>query len=292
MKIALYGRTLSTEYRGAVCRIFDWLRSHNLHVLIYEPYKTLLADTHQIAAPFPAFHSSDDLGEDVDCMLSLGGDGTMLDTVMLVQDKGIPVFGLNLGRLGFLSSVQEPEFEQALNEVLERRYSLDHRSLLSVTRPAFRNSGESLALNEVTILKKDSSSMIQIHAFINGEFFNTYWADGLIIATPTGSTGYSMSCGGPIIMPESSSFVLTPIAPHNLNVRPVIIPDDAEIRLKVESRQHTFLMSLDSRSYFLSVDEEIVINKASFGINLIKLHSQSHIITLRNKLLWGIDKRN
>jgi NAD+ kinase len=292
MKIALYGRTLSPEHRGAVYRIFDWLRSHNLHVLIYEPYKILLAETHHIVAPFQAFHSSDDLGEDVDCLLSLGGDGTMLDTVMLIQDKGIPIIGLNLGRLGFLSSVQEPEFEQALNDVLERRYSLDHRSLLTVVRPIFHNSAEHLALNEVTILKKDSSSMIQIHAYLNEEFFNTYWADGLIIATPTGSTGYSMSCGGPIIMPESSSFVLTPIAPHNLNVRPVIISDDAEIRLKVESRHHTFLMSLDSRSYFLSADEEIVIKKAAFGINLIKLHSQSHIVTLRNKLLWGIDKRN
>lgn len=292
MKIALYGRTLAPEHRGAVCQVFDWLRAHNLHVLIYKPYKDMLADTHQVTAPFQAFQSSEDLDQDVDCVISLGGDGTMLDTVMLVQDKGIPVIGLNLGRLGFLSSVQEPEFEQALNELLERRFSLDHRSLLSVVRPDFRNPAERLALNEVTILKKDSSSMIQIHAFINEEYFNTYWADGLIIATPTGSTGYSMSCGGPIIMPESSSFVLTPIAPHNLNVRPVIIPDDAEIRLKVESRQHNFLMSLDSRSYSLSADEEIVIKKPCFGINLIKLHSQSYVVTLRNKLFWGIDKRN
>lgn len=292
MKIAIYGRTLASEHRSAVCKILDWLRTHNLHVLIYKPYKDMLAETHQVVSPFQAFQYSEDLDEDVDCIISLGGDGTMLDTIMLVQDKGIPVIGLNLGRLGFLSSVQEPEFEQALNELLERRFSLDHRSLLSVTRPDFRNPAERLALNEVTILKKDSSSMIQIHAFINEEYFNTYWADGLIIATPTGSTGYSMSCGGPIIMPESSSFVLTPIAPHNLNVRPVIIPDDAEIRLKVESRQHTFLMSLDSRSYFLSADEEIVIKKPSFGINLIKLHAQSYIVTLRNKLLWGIDKRN
>ena len=292
MKIALYGKALSPEHSSIVRGIFNWFNNNNVTVLVYEPYRNYLRRAHKIVVDFPGFTRHEELTADVDCVISLGGDGTILDSVLFIQDKGIPVVGLNLGRLGFLSSVPNTEFESALNSILERKYSIEKRTLLSVEKPSIWKNKEGIALNEVTILKKDSSSMIQIKTFIDGEFFNTYWADGLIISTPTGSTGYSMSCGGPIIMPESDSFVLTPIAPHNLNVRPVIIPNRAEIRLSVESRHRSFLLSLDSRSYVLRVGEEIVIKKAGFEINLIKLHQMSHIHTLRNKLLWGVDKRN
>lgn len=292
MKIAIYGQLLSKENTEHVRELISWLKNNNVNVSIYGPYNEHLHRHHKLETGFPEFNDDHGLANDVDCLLSLGGDGTMLNTILLVRDSGIPVVGLNTGRLGFLSSIPKENAEAALHNILDRKYSLDPRVMIEAKSTHAELSDENFALNEITVLKKDSSSMIRIHTWLDGEFFTTYWADGLIISTPTGSTGYSLSCGGPIIMPESQSFVLTPIAPHNLNMRPVIIPDHTEIKLTIEARNKTFLLSLDSRSYTLKKHEEIVLRKCPFSVNLVKLHNTSHIHTLRNKLLWGIDKRN
>ncbi len=292
MKIAIYGQTLAQENASYLTSLFNWLNSHNVKVTIYKPYAEYLNQQFGIEINYPQYSKDSDLEADVDCMISIGGDGTMLNTMLLVRDTSIPVMGLNTGRLGFLSSVSKENMELALTQLLDRKYSLENRVLLDVQVGNDIPLNERLALNDATVLKKDTSSMISIHTWLNGEFFTTYWADGLIISTPTGSTGYSLSCGGPIIIPTSQSFVITPIAPHNLNMRPVIVPDTTQIKLVVESRQESNLISLDSRSYTLKTGAEIHIKKAKFAVNLIKMPNISYIETLRNKLLWGLDKRN
>lgn len=292
MKIAIYGQLLAKENVEHIKELFRWLHNHNVNVTIYGPYKDYLKKQYKFETSFPAFETSGDLAVDVDCLLSLGGDGTMLNTILLVRDSGIPVVGLNMGRLGFLSSIQKENAEEALLNIIDRKYTLDQRVMIQAHTAHTTLGEENVALNEITVLKKDTSSMIRINTWLDNEFFTTYWSDGLIISTPTGSTGYSLSCGGPIIMPESKNFVITPIAPHNLNMRPLIIPDHTEIKLTIESRSKSFLLSLDSRSYSLKKSEEIIIRKCNYSVSLVKLHNISYISTLRNKLLWGIDKRN
>jgi NAD+ kinase len=292
MKIAIYGQTIAPENIAYLKSLFNWLNTHNVKVTIYKPYSDYLLNEFQLDTQYPAYSKDSDLESDVDCMISIGGDGTILNTMLLVKDSGIPVIGLNTGRLGFLSSVPKENMEVALTQLLDRKYTLEPRVLLDVDAGNDILETEKLALNDATVLKKDTASMISIHTWLNGEFFTTYWADGLIISTPTGSTGYSLSCGGPIILPTSQSFVLTPIAPHNLNMRPVIVPDTTHIKLVIESRQESNLISLDSRSYTLKTGTEIHIKKAKFAVNLIKMPNISYIETLRNKLLWGVDKRN
>jgi NAD+ kinase len=292
MKIAIYGQTIAPENIAYLTSLFNWLNTHNVKVTIYKPYSDYLIKEFQLETNYPQFSKDADLETDVDCMISIGGDGTILNTMLLVRDTSIPVVGLNTGRLGFLSSVSKENMEEALTRLLDRKYTLEPRVLLDVQVGNDIPLSERLALNDATVLKKDTSSMISIHTWLNGEFFSTYWADGLIISTPTGSTGYSLSCGGPIIMPTSQSFVITPIAPHNLNMRPVIVPDTTHIKLVIESRQESNLISLDSRSYTLKTGTEINIQKAKFAVNLIKMPNISYIETLRNKLLWGVDKRN
>ena len=292
MKIAIYGQQIAPENIAYLTTLFNWLNTHNVKVTIYKPYSEYLLKEFQINPQYPVFSKDTDLETDVDCVISIGGDGTILNTMLLVRDTSIPVIGLNTGRLGFLSSVPKENMEEALTQLLDRKYTLDTRVLLDVQAGTDIIESERLALNDITVLKKDTSSMISIHTWLNGEFFTTYWADGLIISTPTGSTGYSLSCGGPIILPTSHSFVITPIAPHNLNMRPVIVPDSTQIKLVIESRQESNLISLDSRSYILKTGTEIHIQKAKFAVNLIKMPNISYIETLRNKLLWGVDKRN
>jgi NAD+ kinase len=292
MKIAIYGQTIAPENITYIKAMFNWLNTHNVKATIHKAYSDYLYQAFQLTTDYPHFSKDTDLEADVDCMLSIGGDGTMLNTMLLVRDTSIPVIGLNTGRLGFLSSVPKENMELALTQLLDRKYTLETRVLLDVQVGNDIPDPERLALNDATVLKKDTASMISIHTWLNGEFFTTYWADGLIISTPTGSTGYSLSCGGPIILPTSQSFVITPIAPHNLNMRPVIVPDSTQIKLVIESRQESNLISLDSRSYTLKTGSEIYIQKAKFAVNLIKMPDISYIETLRNKLLWGVDKRN
>ncbi|MCZ2442593.1 MAG: NAD kinase [Flavobacteriales bacterium] len=293
MKVALYGRQIAEAHLPFLQQLITKIAGEKVEILIYELFKQNLQQTFSYEANYPVFSSCETLPDDVDCLFSIGGDGAILDTLLLIQNKGIPVLGLNFGRLGFLSSVQHSDLEWALNAWIEKRFELDRRTLLEVRNPLnIFQPHHNIALNEVTISKKDSSSMIQIHTWVNDECFNIYWADGLIIATPTGSTGYSMSCNGPIITPDTPGILLTPIAPHNLNMRPVVIPDSAEVKLKVVSRDSAFLLSLDSRSYSLAENEEITIRKSLFNINFVKLQGMSYVQSLRNKLLWGLDKRN
>jgi NAD+ kinase len=224
--------------------------------------------------------------------MSLGGDGTMLDTITFVGNSNIPIIGINLGRLGFLAAISEDEVDSALSSLVQGSYAIEKRSLLHLDAniPLFGNAP--FGLNEFTIHRKDSSSMIKIHTYLNGEFLNTYWADGLIVATPTGSTGYSLSCGGPVVFPQASNFIITPVAPHNLNLRSIVVPDDGVISFEVEGRSDTFLCTLDSRSETITSDTQLAIRKENFSISLVRPHDHNFLKTIRQKLYWGIDKRN
>ena len=226
-------------------------------------------------------------------MLSLGGDGTMLAAVSIVGDAGIPVAGINFGRLGFLASINKDDIEKRLSAIFDGEYDIEKRVLLSVKSPDSNLFGtKHFALNDITVFKSDSSAMITVRAKLNGELLNDYWADGLIIATPTGSTAYSLSCGGPIIMPGSNNFVITPMSPHNLNVRPVVISADSVLELEIESRSERYVLTCDSRTKSLDTSVKLIIQKADFEINLVRLRGEEYFETLRNKLLWGLDARN
>ncbi|HUM66563.1 MAG TPA: NAD kinase, partial [Chitinophagaceae bacterium] len=235
---------------------------------------------------------SEDLTPEVEFVISLGGDGTLLDTVTLVRDKNISIIGINFGRLGFLASIGQDEVKVAVQALARRSFVIDKRTLLHLDAdlPLFGNVP--YGLNEFSVHKRDTAPMIKIHTYLNGEFLNTYWADGVILATPTGSTGYSLSCGGPIVFPDSKSFVITPVAPHNLNVRPLIVPDDNIISFEVESRSESIICSLDSRREIVGKNVSLAIKKENFTINLVRLSENSFLQTLHSKLTWGLDKRN
>ena len=239
------------------------------------------------------FDESDIISSDIDLLISFGGDGTLLDTVTMIKNSNIPILGVNAGRLGFLANINQDDILLVVKALKYKNYKIDERSLLHVeNKNILKHTVSNFALNEVTLHKKDSSSMLKIDAFLDEEFLNTYWSDGLIIATPTGSTAYSLSCGGPIITPGSNNFVITPIAPHNLNLRPMVVADNVSIRLKAESRESYFLVTMDSRSVSLKNYEEIIIKKADFSIKLIELPDHNFLKTVRNKLFWGKDSRN
>lgn len=241
---------------------------------------------------YSVFSESGDLDESIDFLISLGGDGTLLDTVTLIRDKNIPVLGINFGRLGFLASLGRDEIETAVHSLITRTMVIDKRSLIHLdgNKPLF---GEvPYGLNEFAIHKTDISPMIKIHTYLNGEFLNTYWADGLIVATPTGSTGYSLSCNGPVVFPDSSSFVITPVAPHNLNVRPIVVPDNNVISFEVEGRADHFICALDSRREIVDKKVQLAVRKEAFTLSLVRLNENNFLQTIRNKLSWGLDTRN
>ena len=240
---------------------------------------------------FSTFTASKGLDASFDMFVSFGGDGTILDTITSIK-KGIPVVGVNSGRLGFLSNTAKTDIKKVIRQLMNNEYRIEERAMLNLETKSKLFGKYNFALNELTIHKKDSSSMITIHIFVNGIFLNSYWADGVIIATPTGSTAYSLSCGGPILMPNSNNFVITPIAPHNLNIRPMVVPDDSVIELKVEGRDQKFLATLDSRSEEISIENLLVVTKSELKINLVQFPNQDFFKTIRNKLLWGADKRN
>ncbi|MEN9497958.1 MAG: hypothetical protein RL750_857, partial [Bacteroidota bacterium] len=233
-----------------------------------------------------------DLDESIEFLISFGGDGTLLDTLSLIREKRIKIVGINAGRLGFLASIGREDIPSAIRAMVQRSYVEDRRSLIHLdgSQPLFGDVP--YALNEFTIHKKDQGSMIKIHTYLNGEFLNTYWADGLIVATPTGSTGYSLSCQGPVVFPDAQNFVITPIAPHNLNVRPIIVPDSNIISFEIESRSEQVICSLDARREVVSKDIRLAVRKESFDIGLLRLSEDNFLQTLRNKLTWGLDKRN
>lgn len=292
MTIALYARPVKDNHADYVKTLSTRLDKESITLSIHAAYYAYLKKEFGFNLEVSTFASHEDLKKQrPDYLISLGGDGTMLETVDLVRDTGIPVLGVNTGRLGFLASVYKENFTDAIDKLINKKFTIDARALLELRSP--KNLFElNVALNECTLVKKDSSSMMSIDVEINGVFLNSYWADGLIIATPTGSTAYSLSCGGPLLVPSSESFILTPIAPHNLNVRPIVIGSDSEIHLKIRGRDKQNIISLDSRMANLQTGEEVVLKKAPFYFNMINLEGQHFFNTLRNKLMWGLDKRN
>lgn len=292
MKIALYGRDFNDSVLPFVQEVFDALVENNISILIYQRYYNFIKNKVKLPTEITVFTNHQELVNQANVLLSLGGDGTLLDTLSLIRNSQIPVIGINFGRLGFLASINKNEIKKAIEALVNGEYSLDKRIILNLESQNSLFGEENFALNDITIHRRDNSAMMIIHAYMNGEFINSYWADGLIIATPTGSTAYSLSCGGPIILPNAQNFVITPVAPHNLNVRPVIVPDNVVLTFEVEARSTKFLVSCDSRTETVDRSVKITVSKANFNVNLIRLNNESYLTTLRNKLLWGIDTRN
>lgn len=292
MKIAIYGRPVNTNQLTLAESVISLLKKADCQIRIHAPYLIFLESHLKTKFSLELFNTYEDIKSDTDFLFSIGGDGTLLDTVFLVKDSKIPIVGINAGRLGFLSNISRENLEMAISSLSKGHYSLDARTLLRLeaNHPIFE--GENIALNEFTLHKKETSSMITIHTYLNGEYLNSYWADGIMISTPTGSTGYSLSCGGPIIVPQSESFVITPIAPHNLNVRPIVVSDKNVISLEVEGRSQHFMATLDSRSVTIDSGFQLAVRKEDYTINLVRLNNEDFLNTLRKKLNWGLDPRN
>ncbi len=294
MKVAIYGQYYQNSTEPIIRDIFVFFNKNNVEMIIEAEFLKMLYEKKIVAKEYQTFDSHTELDTTFDMLISIGGDGTILRAATLVRNSGVPILGVNAGRLGFLASVQKDKIDDFLQLVIEKKYTLSPRTLLSLDcLPTINDIHDiNFAMNEITVSRKDTTSMITIETYLNDEFLNSYWADGLIIATPTGSTGYSMSCGGPILTPEVNSIVITPIAPHNLNARPLVIPDDTEIRLKVSGREEYYLVSLDSRIASVRNDSILTIKKTNFKINMVEITNETFLKTLRNKLLWGEDKRN
>jgi NAD+ kinase len=292
MKVAIYGRDFNDSVLPFVQEVFDALLAHKIEIKVHQKFFNFIERKIDLPDEIGVFSTHEELVRHADMLLSLGGDGTLLDTLTLIRNSQIPVIGINFGRLGFLASINKTEIQGAVKALVNKDYTIDKRSLLNIDSERSLFGDENFALNDITIHRRDNSAMMIIHAYMNGEFLNSYWADGLIIATPTGSTAYSLSCGGPIILPSSQNFVITPVAPHNLNVRPIIVPDDVQLTFEVEARSTKFLLTCDSRTETVDKSVKININKSKFSINLIRLNNETFLTTLRNKLLWGIDTRN
>jgi NAD+ kinase len=294
MKVAIYGQYYQNSTEPIIRDIFVFFNENNVEMIIEAEFLKLLYDKQIVKKEYKTFHSNKELDSSFDIMISIGGDGTILRAATLVRDSGIPILGINAGRLGFLAMVQKDEIAQFLKFVIEKKYTISERSLISLSSSPKISEIEDInfAMNEISVSRKDTTSMITIETYLDGEFLNSYWADGLIISTPTGSTGYSMSCGGPILTPNVTSLVITPIAPHNLNARPLVIPDDTEIRLKISGREEQYLVSLDSRIASVKNESILTIKKTPFKIKMVEIQEETFLKTLRNKLLWGEDKRN
>ncbi|MBC8033433.1 MAG: NAD kinase [Chitinophagaceae bacterium] len=292
MKVAIYSRVADFAFREDIQGFFDRLAAQHIEIVIFEPFLLQIVHSIELKETINTFRSSDDLDASIDFVVSLGGDGTLLDTVTLVRDKNIPVLGINFGRLGFLASIGKEEIATAVTALVKRSFVIDNRSLvhLDSNQPLFGDVP--YALNEFAIHKTDTSPMIKIHTYLNGEFMNTYWADGLIVATPTGSTGYSLSCNGPVLFPDSGSFVITPVAPHNLNIRPIVVPDDNVISFEVEGRTEHFICAMDSRKEVVEKNIQLAVKREKFTVSLVRLNENNFLHTLRTKLSWGLDTRN
>ncbi|HRH48469.1 MAG TPA: NAD kinase [Panacibacter sp.] len=290
MKVAIYSRGLDHDLKTQLIILLTELQKHNISILLLESLAAynLAVDSKGITI----FSQPSELDETVDCLISLGGDGTILDAVALVRDKNIPILGINFGRLGFLAGIGKEELTLAVDALVSGTYVVDKRTLihLDASIPLFGDTP--FALNEFAIHKRDISPMIKVHTYLNGEFLNTYWCDGVIVATPTGSTGYNMSCNGPIVFPDSSSLVITPVAPHNLNVRPIVIPDSNIISFEIEGRTEQIICALDARREIVDKDIQLAIKKEKFTVSLVRLNENNFLSTLRSKLTWGMDKRN
>lgn len=294
MKIAVYGQYYKDNTGDIIETVLRVFANYDPEVVFETDFYNVLNQHNLLDRPFPVFSGHEELNESYNMFISIGGDGTMLRAATLVRNKNIPIIGINAGRLGFLATVQQENIETLLPLIFSKEYKISPRTLLTVDYKGKDPGLDELdyALNEVTVSRKDTTSMITIETRLNGEYLNSYWADGLIVSTPTGSTGYSLSCGGPVLMPEVNSLVITPIAPHNLNARPLVIPDDTDIELRVSSREEQHLVSLDSRIVSVNVETVLHIKKGGFKINLVEFPQEKFLVTLRKKLLWGEDKRN
>ncbi len=289
--IAIFGKSFSAANALYIREMFDYLDRKKMRYVVEEAFMKVLREDVGLGIHHDTFANFNDIKFETEIVFSIGGDGTVLDSVVMVKDSEIPIFGINFGRLGFLASLGKDQVHAAIDAVESRQYFIEKRTLieLNCNKPLFDYN---FALNDMTIQRRDQSSMITVNAYLNGELLNTYWADGLIISTPTGSTGYSLSCGGPIIYPSSSTFVITPVAPHNLSVRPMVVNDDGILSLEVTGRGDSFLCTLDAR--FKSIDSsfQLAIKKAPFTANIVRLTDQSFISALKSKLNWGNDQRN
>jgi NAD+ kinase len=291
MKFSIYGKRFEPAYAKHVEHLFNALIRRGVKVSVYEKFYRFIQDYFHLPETVTTFTREDDI-KDTSFLISVGGDGTLLDTVTIIKDTKIPILGLNTGRLGFLSHVDVEEIERAIESLINGDYTLDKRSLIEVRSSDQQFGDFPYALNEVTILNKERNSMITVHAYVNDMYMSTYWADGLIIATPTGSTAYNLSCGGPIVTPDSNNLIITPVAPHNLNVRPIILSNSNKISLRAEGREPQSLLTIDSKSYALDRGSSLELTKANFEINLVSLEGQDFFHTIRNKMGWGVDRRN
>jgi len=293
MKILIYGQRIKNEHVEVVSSLIRLLRKRKHQVFVFDKYYKQLDEPKLVS---PRDEQISNFKELLDCkpdfVFSLGGDGTILNSITLIRDSGIPIVGINLGRLGFLATIDKKIIDQAVDQLERGMYSKDQRSLIHLESNKSLFGETPFALNDFTLHKRDTSSMVVIHAYINGDFLNSYWVDGIILSTPTGSTGYSLSCGGPIVFPNSSNFVLTPVAPHNLNVRPIVISDDSVVSFEIEGRSASFLATLDSRYETISSTISLAVRKSDFKIQLIQLHDMTFLKTMRDKLTWGVDTRN
>lgn len=294
MTIAVFGQTFQEEARTLYQDVFLFLKKHQLKLYFEAQFLQLLHQNNVLKNQYTTFSQYSDIPSDIDVFLSFGGDGTILRAVTYIKDKDIPILGINVGRLGFLAKIQKENVVKYLQKLIQKDYIISNRSLLCLHTSNHQPEIEAMpfALNEITIARKNSTSMVTIDTHLNDEFLTSYWADGLIVATPTGSTGYSLSCGGPILTPEVNSWVITPIAPHNLNARPLVVQDNLSIKLKVAGREDHYLVSLDSRIHTIHKDTELTVTKCPFTIKMIEFESVSFLKTIRTKLLWGEDKRN
>lgn len=289
MKVAIYSRGLDLDLKAQLVLLLKALQKHNTAILLFH---SLSMYDHDDNTGISFFSRADELNASVDCLISLGGDGTILDAVTLVRDTNIPILGINFGRLGFLAGISKEEIAMAVEALVAGTYVIDKRTLIHLDASAPLFGDAPFALNEFAIHKRDTSPMIKVHTYLNGEFLNTYWSDGLIVATPTGSTGYNMSCNGPIVFPESSSFVITPVAPHNLNVRPIVVPDSNVISFEIEGRADQMICAMDARREIIDKDIQLAVKREKFKISLLRLNENNFLSTLRTKLTWGLDKRN
>lgn len=292
MNIALFGKTISEDTKPYIQQIINKLEDVGAKIIVFGPYYSNIKSEIVFNSEVNIFNDHKELKEETDFLFSIGGDGTFLDTLPLVRDSGIPIMGINVGRLGFLSSISKDEICIAIDNIIKGEYIIDKRALLKVKEPENLFGELNYGLNELSVSRKESTSLIVVHVYVDDIFLNSYWADGIIISTPTGSTAYSLSCGGPFIAPGSKNFVITPIAPHNLTVRPVVIRDDSVIRIKVEGRDKNFFVSLDSRFEKIDSPIEIEIAKGDFEINMVQMKSKDFFSTIRDKLKWGLDVRN
>ena len=294
MKIGIYGQFYHTNAAQYIGQLLELLDQKNIEVFIEEDFLKLIHSNNKIEKDYKHFSAFEELDNSFDLFFCIGGDGTILKSINYIRNLDIPIVGINTGRLGFLATIQKEQIESTIEEILEKKFSLSPRSVLTMeTNPKSNDPVFShIALNEIAVSRKNTTSMITVDTWLDDQYLTSYWADGLIISTPTGSTGYSLSCGGPVITPDADSLVITPIAPHNLNARPLVIKDHTCIKLKVSGRGKEHLVSMDSRIATLQNDTEIIIKKAPYTINFVELKDDSFLNTLRKKLLWGEDKRN